>query len=239
MPKRADACAPESHLLSNPASVVLSESTNWDQYYRSPVGLARVTRWLSSRRILRLLRRYSHSQHPLSICELGGANSCFLLPLCRSLPISRYHIIDTCRFGLLLLASKQQHVRADISWELGDVLLPQRSGLEAFDLVFSVGLIEHFDPINTSRAIAAHFARVRPGGLVLITFPTPTLVYRILRGLVEHLGQWKFPDERPLLQQEVRDCCRGYGVILHESLHSGSVFTQGYILVRACGSEAH
>lgn len=213
----------------------MAELTNWDQYYRAPVGFARITRWLSKNKILRLLRRHCVSAHPLAICELGGANSCFLQPLCQGLSVYRYHVIDSCRYGLELLHGKRPQALAQLSWEEGDVLQPQQSAALPFDVVFSVGLIEHFDTAGTRRAIAAHFAKVRPGGLVLITFPTPTLVYRSLRALAERLGQWKFPDERPLPQQEVRECCRAYGQVLHESLHYGAIFTQAYILVIAKG----
>lgn len=216
-------------------SSLLSGSTDWNRYYSASIGFASITRWLSSHKILRLLRRNCDSTYPLAICELGGANSCFIQILCQGLLVERYHVIDSCSHGLQLLHKKRPQAHVQLSWEMGDVLLPQPSAAMPFDLVFSVGLIEHFDKAGTRHAIAAHFAKVRPGGLVLITFPTPTLVYRCLRALAERLGQWKFPDERPLQQVEVRECCRAHGQVLHESLNYGAIFTQAYVLVRAKG----
>jgi predicted SAM-dependent methyltransferase len=42
------------------------------------------------------------------------------------------------------------------------------------DICFSVGLIEHFTEEDLPRVVSAHFDVVRPGGLVVISFPTPT-----------------------------------------------------------------
>ena len=99
--------------------------------------------------------------------------------------------------------------------------LPQR-----FDLVFSVGLIEHFDPAGTQRAIAAHFDLLRPGGIAIITFPTPTRLYRISRRIAESFGQWAFPDERPLAFPEVAQAASPYGPLLYRHLIWPIVFTQ-------------
>ncbi len=74
---------------------------------------------------------------------------------------------------------------------------------EKSDIVFSVGLIEHFDAPRTRQAALSHFDVLRPGGTAIITFPTPTLLYRITRGLAEMFGMWQFPDERPLKKAEV------------------------------------
>jgi len=56
------------------------------------------------------------------------------------------------------------------------------------DVVFSVGLVEHFDVVETHEAVLAHFDVLRPGGLAIITFPTPTLLYRTTRSLLEGVG---------------------------------------------------
>lgn len=208
-------------------------STNWVQYYSSPIGFARITRWLSAKKILRLLRRYVGHSSDLNICELGGANSCFMLPLCSGFKVNRYHVIDSCEYGLQLLTQKLPNSATLVSSQNSDVLDYSDWKASSFDLVFSVGLVEHFDEEGTSEAIKAHFNQVKDGGLVLITFPTPTCIYRLLRSILEYFGKWKFPDERPLLQEEVRKCCKSYGTIIHESLNYGAVFTQGYILVKS------
>jgi predicted SAM-dependent methyltransferase len=100
------------------------------------------------------------------------------------------------------------------------------------DIVFSVGLIEHFDAPRTRQAVLAHFDVLRPGGVAIITFPTPTLLYRLTRGLSEALGLWQFPDERPLKPAEVLGAVRERGEVLFVKTLWPLVLTQTLIVVR-------
>jgi hypothetical protein len=93
-------------------------------------------------------------------------------------------------------------------------------------------LIEHFDEPGTAQAIANHFRFVRPGGLVLITFPTPTWLYRGTRKLAEWSGQWRFHDERPLGFSEVEIALAQHGELLDRDLIWPIVLTQGVLLAR-------
>ena len=208
-------------------------STNWVKYYKAPIGLAYITRWLSAKKILLLISKYIDKRAAIEICELGGANSCFLLPLCAGLNVKRYHVIDNCGYGLKLLDKKKIDSRVIVSLQNRNVLEYANWERNSFNLVLSVGLIEHFNQEGTSKAIAAHFSQVRTNGLVLITFPTPTRIYLLLRSFLERIGKWNFPDERPLSQEEVRICCKQYGIVIHESINYGAVLTQGYILVKS------
>ncbi len=203
-------------------------ATNWTDYYASGVPwYTAATRKLSALKISRLVRA-RFGTRSLSICELGGANSCFLDEFLRFFLVHRYHVIDSNVFGLDLLV--QRDLEPSVTWELADVLDDAGSDAQ-FDLVFSVGLVEHFDQKGTSRAIAAHFERCKPGGTVLITFPTPTIPYRLIRALAERLGAWDFPDERPLDFDEVQSVCRDYGTVTHTSINWLIGLTQGYVAV--------
>ena len=74
-------------------------------------------------------------------------------------------------------------------------------------------------PEETRQAVLAHFDAVRPGGTVVITFPTPTLLYRIARTCIELIGMWKFHDERPLYPAEVIAAVKERGeVVLRKTL---------------------
>jgi hypothetical protein len=39
--------------------------------------------------------------------------------------------------------------------------------------------------------------------VVLVSYPTPTALYRATRRVLEYLGLWGFPDERPLRYTEI------------------------------------
>lgn len=66
----------------------------------------------------------------------------------------------------------------------------------------------------------------------MITFPTPTLLYRAARWLTEAAGAWKFPDERPLDRAEVVGAAAGCGRVEFEKILWPIVFTQRLIVFR-------
>ncbi|AGA92151.1 hypothetical protein Thimo_3488 [Thioflavicoccus mobilis 8321] len=210
-------------------------ATDWDCYYAKPAATAHLTRRLTERRLLALLRTALGQREALSVCELGGANSCFAAAFLEALPIRSYRIIDTNARGLALLATRFGD-DARVTWEHGDVLTPDPAHAGRYDLVYSVGLIEHFDPVGTRRGIATHLDYCRPGGLVLMTFPTPTRLYRGLRALLEAASLWDFPDERPLGFDEVLGSLAGRGELLHRSINWPILLTQGLVAVRAGGA---
>lgn len=205
------------------------KATDWDAYYRAVPSYTSVTRRISAAKLARLFRQFIINP-PVSFCELGGANSCFVEGLGQALPIKSYHVIDLNELGLSLLGGKR--VPFPLTHENGDVLQLPKATQDNFDVVYSVGLIEHFDREGTAAAIASHFAVCRPGGLVLITFPTPTAPYRAIRAIAEMTGKWSFHDERPLGFSEVLATAEKHGELLHRSINWMIGLTQGYVVLR-------
>ena len=208
-------------------------ATDWDTYYRRPARFAPITRRISAAKILRTLG--SRLKAPgVRVCELGGANSCFIDDFLALPDIGTYHVVDSNAYGVELLNERFPN-DPRVTAEVADALdLTSPAGKH--DVVFSVGLIEHFDQTRTARCIEAHFHLVRPGGAVLITFPTPTLPYRLIRGAAELFGIWAFPDERPLTFDEVSSICSRFGRSEHESINWAIGLTQGYILTSSFDS---
>ena len=203
-------------------------ATDWDSYYQSVPPTAKLTRKYTTAVLLDLIRRFAGTQ-PVSIMEIGGANSCFVDRILAGVDCAAYHVVDTNRYGLSLLENRVNGSAV--------VRLHQQSVLALemetrADLVFSVGLIEHFDSKDTREAVLAHFRAVRPGGIVILTFPTPTLLYRLTRGFIEALGMWKFPDERPLEPEEVLTSVGECGEVLFQKTLWPLLLTQGLIVAR-------
>jgi len=212
--------------------------TDWDRYYLSVPATAKLTRRYSTSVLVDAIRRHARAGRAdgrLSIVEIGGANSCFLDAILSRIPCRTYDVVDTNEYGLGLLSGRVGD---------GDVVrLHKHSILDgalplSADLVFSVGLIEHFRPRETRAAVLAHLDYLRPGGTLIVTFPTPTLLYRITRGFIEALGMWKFPDERPLDPQEVMEAARMRGDVIWEKMLWPLMLTQYMIVARKrCASD--
>ena len=206
-------------------------ATDWTGYYTATPFTAKLTRRYTSAVLLAALRRYTALSPPNSGCivELGGANSCFLDRILRELAPREYHIVDTNEYGLNLL---RRRIKPEQNVTLHNISALEYCPSEPADVVFSVGLIEHFDPGGTEAMIRAHFKVLRPGGCAIISFPTPTWLYRVARNLTEALGLWKFPDERPLRRLEVINTARELGEIVYEKTLWPLVFTQQLLVIK-------
>jgi hypothetical protein len=202
-------------------------ATDWDSYYQSVPSTAKLTRRYTTRTLLSCIRQYARTA-PLAIVEIGGANSCFLDSILAAIPCRSYDVVDTNSYGLSLL---EKRVDSKIVHLHEQSVLSLSMDMKA-DLVYSVGLVEHFEPAETRRAVLAHFEPLPPGGIVIITFPTPTWLYRASRSCIETAGMWKFPDERPLKPAEVRRALEEKGEILFEKTLWPLVLTQHLIVAK-------
>jgi hypothetical protein len=209
-----------------------SGKTDWDAYYASPPGAAPVTRRITTACLVRMLRAAAPggAAHGVEIAELGGANSCFRQAVCRALPVSRYHVLDNNPVGLERTRRTFGDDPALVIWDV-DLLAGPPPGIQA-DIAFSVGLIEHFDAAGTARMIAAHFELLKPAGFAIVSYPTPTLLYRVTRALAEAAGLWIFHDERPLRQEETFPILLRHGTILQSRIIWPIFLTQQMVLVR-------
>lgn len=207
---------------ANPAA------TDWTAHYRRTPWTAKLTRRYTTHQVLKAFRRAGLGKGTQTIAEFGGGNSCFLAAIRTRFQIHRYHVVDTNKLGLDLVRQQQ----------LPGVVLHETDAREAAlsstaDVVFSIGLIEHFDPEGTEAITAAHFRNARPGGWVLISYPSPTLLYRVTRWLLEAAGVWRFPDERPLQRHEVLKAAAKHGELVWEQTLWPLLLTQNMMLFRA------
>lgn len=204
--------------------------TDWDLYYSKPFKSATFTRRITENVLQRLIKNYTDaSNDKLLIGELGGANSCFFDSIKARFGPAEYHIIDNNRFGLLKFQERVKNL--DSVFLHNDDILNLNLKL-ALDMVYSVGLIEHFSPEDTRKAVEAHFRILRPNGVAIISFPTPTFLYRISRFLSETLGLWIFHDERPITEEEISSAVKDYGTILYSKIIWPILLTQRIVVVR-------
>ena len=215
---------------SEPSALAPADKTDWTAYYDRPASTARFSRKVTQAKLVNTIRRYApDAGRGITFVELGGANSCFLDRLRHEFAPRQYHVVDFNPRGLELL---RQRVGDDpaVVMHQQDVL---RMDLDLQgDLVFSVGLIEHFHEPGTRAAVDGHFKLLRPGGLLIVTFPTPTWLYRATRGAAERIGAWRFPDERPLGYDEVARAVESHADILYSGIAWGIVLTQMWIVAR-------
>lgn len=206
-----------------------TSATDWTRYYESPFPATHITRRITGRILVNMLRAAGFPAGG-SIIELGGGNSTFCDTLMRRLCASPYTVVDSNLRGVELFKAK--HPAPETKSVHSDIFELDVSSIEPADLVLSIGLVEHFSGEQTKTAIRLHFELARPGGLVLITFPTSTFSYRLVRGAAEAFGLWRFPDERPIQLEDAVALCAEHGEILTKRLNRAILLTQGIVLAR-------
>lgn len=205
----------------------MTDATDWDLYYRKTPVTARLTRPILFGRVLAMLQRYS-VPNPL-LAELGGAGSQMFDQVLHLLEPREYHVIDNNQYGLDQLQSRVGDDARVRFWNRNVLKLGVPMEL---DTVFSLGLIEHFDEEGTREAVLAHLRLVKPGGIAIISFPTPTWLYRATRGIAEFTGKWIFHDERALWPDEVKAAIDGHAEWVRDELVWPIMLTQTLAVIR-------
>jgi SAM-dependent methyltransferase len=203
-------------------------STDWDKYYANPFPASRITRRMTVKKVVGCLRLLVGGGS-IEIAEFGGGNSFIADRILTDFKVRRYVVWDTNARGLDLFQTRYSDNKM-IEARLGDVR--EVAAEPEFDFVFSIGLIEHFDQEGTRRALESHFRICKPGGHVLVSFPTPTFLYRLIRGVATMTSTWNFPDERPLLFDEVLNVALKHGTLNYRSILWGIGLTQGYVVIQ-------
>ena len=199
--------------------------TDWERYYTNPIPTCCWSRKVIRRHLLNMLRKANLGPDS-SVAELGGGGSCFCHAVQARFGIRNYTVYDSCPAGIASFLRKHPENKAVQS----DLL--QLEGKPEYDLVFSVGLIEHFAKGETETVTRQHFELAKPGGTVILFFPTPTLLYRMTRSIAECCGLWQFPDERPLLPAEVKAAAAPFGSCLEGHTVYANFLTQYAIIYR-------
>ncbi len=209
----------------------MSKQTDWTSYYAKPSPVSAQTRKIALRHILSVFAAHTPLNSRPRIIECGGGNSCFFAKIYEALAPELYTVLDNNALGLEKFLAENQKHRDHISIVDADLLAYEPE--EKYDIVFSAGLIEHFDEDGTAKMIRAHFRLAREGGLVVIGFPTPTRQYRAIRKMMELAGLWKFFDERPLRASEVEPAFLENGEILDKLVLRNMPLTQMYYAILA------
>lgn len=216
--------------------------TNWNEYYqlRSTntkktagiiLAITRFTRKCTEHLIFKMLKNNVQIENINRVIELGGGDSSFYLAFRNFLPQINFIAVDNSEVGVEVFNKKYSDKNTKAVLENA---MDIKGKYEA-NLVFSAGLIEHFTAEETAKIVKAHFDLVsnsNEDGYVLITFPTPTLLYVVLRKIAELSGIWKFYDERPIKIKEALDECKKYGDVKSVKLNWIIGLTQYVLLVK-------
>ncbi len=208
-------------------------TTDWTGYYQKKRSIwSVITQTVTWRILLSLVKKYNTKKKNY-VVELGGGNSDFAKKFYQAKLVKKYVIVDNNQLACDLAKVKLNSYPNLLVYKKD--LIEEREegiGITKGDIVYSTGLIEHFSKENRRKIIQRHFEWCKKGGIVLITFPTPTLQYKIFRKTMEWIGVWQFWDEKPLYADEIMDVLKENGIILKIYVNYWLPLTQTVVVVR-------
>ena len=172
--------------------------TDWDEYHRR-VRVSQRFLWTVWRSYASLLRGFSFS-NPVKIIELGCGTGYHTLQMTKLYPVAKVTLVDFNASVIEDTKKRFADLKCDKEFLLGDLFSLELD--EKYDIVHSQGLLEHYAPDERRRLICMHRDLLTRNGIALILVPTPSLAYRLWRGLLERLHLWIYPDETAISRAE-------------------------------------
>ena len=153
---------------------------HWETVYRT--ADAPNNRWQPGqyweRCLEHLLDREIRRNRPASVLEVGCGNSCWLPYLARLDGVATVAGIDYCEQGCELARQRLLVEGAQGTVYCRDIFDAKLEEVGQYDLVYSLGVVEHF--VDLAGVIAALVRFVRPGGILLTEIPNLNSIHGLL-----------------------------------------------------------
>ncbi len=197
----------------------LTGQTFWEDYWEGKPGQkSKKKTSLAVRELLKTFDRFLPATKGLTILEVGGAYGEYLLYLTRRFDYKAYSL-DYSHIGNE--QTLETFSKAGLPVEVFERdLFSDNSDLPQFDIVYSLGFIEHFD--EPEKVVAKHLDLLKPGGILLLGVPNYAGIYQpVLKRLAPSIAQthnmqimnienWKIFEEKYSLQPVFKGYIGGF-----------------------------
>lgn len=182
--------------------------TDWDNYHRR-VRVSQRFLWIIWRAYADLLRGISFDK-PIKIIELGCGTGYHTGQMTKLFPVEKVTLVDFNANVIEDTKRRLSSLECEKEFLLQDLFSLELN--EKYDIVHSQGLLEHYTSEKQQRLIRLHRDLLTPNGIAVILVPTPSLPYRLWRGLLERLHLWIYPDETAISQQQFTTALESNGL---------------------------
>lgn len=159
----------------------LSEKEFWENYWKTNKidggEIKRSKRSLSTNSILDILDKYLPVKEGFHTLEIGGAPGRYLIYMGKNF---KYHLhsLDYSKVGNEQTIKNMRTALIPVKVYEGDLFSESfNKDLPLFDIVYSLGFIEHFQDLNL--VVKKHTELLKPGGILLLGVPNLGGIYRI------------------------------------------------------------
>ncbi|MCX6287511.1 MAG: class I SAM-dependent methyltransferase [Bacteroidetes bacterium] len=149
----------------------------WETYWETDTGKKKNKRpSLTVMEILKAFDRHLPDEKRLTALEIGGAKGEYLLYLVKRFGYEG-HSLDYSSAGNEQTVETFSKAGYNVQVYERD-LFADNSDLPLFDMVFSLGFIEHFD--DPAPVVESHLKLVKPGGILLLGVPNYSGIYKLV-----------------------------------------------------------
>jgi SAM-dependent methyltransferase len=149
----------------------LTDTDFWDEYW-SKVSLpveVRHGQTLYLDEILNVFDRFLPHTEGASVLEIGGAPGQYVAYVCQGTGADP-HVLDVSPIGCHMTSENFRLLGISGAVHLGDMFDDTLSlSLPKFDIVFSLGLMEHFSDLEG--VVERHLRLLKPGGILMLGCP--------------------------------------------------------------------
>ena len=148
----------------------LTNSLYWDNYWKNirlPKEIQRSNNRLLQNKILDIFDTFLAKDSNKSVAEIGGAPGQYLAYLAKNFGY-KVNCIDSSDVGCRKTKENFKLLKIDGSVFQVDIF-KENIDLPQFDIVISLGFIEHFNDINF--VISKHLDILKPGGILILGVP--------------------------------------------------------------------
>ena len=148
----------------------LTDKEYWDNRWkrvRDPKEIRRDTKQAVNKELIKIFDKYLPHQTGLTILEIGGAPGQFLAYLAKEFGYSA-HAIDYSTIGCEKMREAFESANLDVTIYNRDIF-DDLSDLPRFDIVFSMGFIEHFSDLDS--IFGKHVELLKNHGILMLGVP--------------------------------------------------------------------
>jgi SAM-dependent methyltransferase len=219
----------------------LTEREYWEEYWRQrpgPLEIKRTPIGLYLNEILDVFDKYLPVNENCLALEIGGAPGQYLMYMAKAYKYQP-HSLDYSETGNEQTLRNFRAARMQVRVYKKDLFAGNcERDMPQFDLVYSLGFIEHFDDLN--EVVKRHVALLKPGGTLLLGTPNLRGIYRffLCRTAPDHvavhnldtmnLSNWDSFENELGLKRLFRGYIGGFEPSIMNRLERKSA--QGYVL---------
>lgn len=158
----------------------LTEQDFWEKYWQergeSSVEMKRTKRSLNTNALIDVFDKYLEKNPERNILEIGGAPGQYLMYMAKNFGY-RVASLDYSSAGNAQTVQNFKKAGMAVDVYERDLFSEKFSqGIPQFDIVYSLGFVEHFE--NLQDVIARHLQLLKPGGKLIIGVPNLRGIYK-------------------------------------------------------------